>query len=95
MSRSGVTLDRRRGRGASIRPRNLQVDRAASPMPTPAIADDLVGRDTGAPLDPALFLLPGDNLSNAPEIVVDRLDLLDAADRQQRPQRACSMSMPA
>ena len=31
---------------------------------------DLVGRDTGAPLDPALFLLPGDNLSNAPETVV-------------------------
>jgi iron complex outermembrane receptor protein len=30
---------------------------------------DLVGRDTGAPLDTALFLLPGDNLSNAPEIV--------------------------
>ena len=29
--------------------------------------DDLVGSDTGAPLDPALFLLPGDNLSNAPE----------------------------
>ena len=32
--------------------------------------DDLVGRDTGAPLDPALFLLPGDNLSNAPELTV-------------------------
>jgi outer membrane receptor protein involved in Fe transport len=31
--------------------------------------DDLVGRDTGTPLDQALFLLPGDNLSNAPEIV--------------------------
>lgn len=31
--------------------------------------DDLVGRDTGTPLDPALFLLPGDNLSNAPEWV--------------------------
>ncbi len=30
--------------------------------------NDLVGRDTGAPLDPALRLLPGDNLSNAPEI---------------------------
>ncbi|HEX2762696.1 MAG TPA: TonB-dependent receptor [Allosphingosinicella sp.] len=30
---------------------------------------DLVGRNTGAPLDPALFLLPGDNLSNAPELV--------------------------
>jgi iron complex outermembrane receptor protein len=32
--------------------------------------DDLVGRDTGAPLDPALWLLPGDNLSNAPQAVV-------------------------
>ena len=30
---------------------------------------DLVGADTGIPLDPALFLLPGDNLSNAPEWV--------------------------
>lgn len=30
----------------------------------------LVGTDTGAPLDPALRKLPGDNLSNAPEIVV-------------------------
>ena len=32
--------------------------------------NDLIGRDTGAPLDPALFLLPGDNLSNAPQAVV-------------------------
>ena len=32
--------------------------------------NDLVGRDTGTPLDPALFLLPGDNLSNAPSTVV-------------------------
>jgi len=31
--------------------------------------DDLVGRDTGSPLDQALFLLPGSQLSNAPEIV--------------------------
>jgi iron complex outermembrane receptor protein len=29
---------------------------------------DLVGRDNGTPLDPALFLLPGRNLSNAPKI---------------------------
>jgi outer membrane receptor protein involved in Fe transport len=29
--------------------------------------NNLVGRNTGSPLDPALFLLPGDNLSNAPE----------------------------
>jgi outer membrane receptor protein involved in Fe transport len=31
---------------------------------------DLVGRNNGSPLDPALFLLPGDNLSNAPEHVI-------------------------
>ena len=31
--------------------------------------DDLIGNDSGAPLDPALRLLPGDNLSNAPEFV--------------------------
>mgnify|MGYP002777008369 FL=1 len=31
--------------------------------------DDLVGNDSGAALDPALRLLPGDNLSNAPELV--------------------------
>jgi outer membrane receptor protein involved in Fe transport len=31
--------------------------------------EDLIGNDTGAPLDPALRLLPGDNLSNAPEWV--------------------------
>ena len=30
--------------------------------------DNLVGNKTGAPLDPALRKLPGDNLSNAPEI---------------------------
>ena len=30
---------------------------------------DLVGNKTGAPLDPALRKLPGDNLSNAPELV--------------------------
>jgi len=29
---------------------------------------NLVGRDDGSPLDPALRLLPGDNLSNAPEL---------------------------
>jgi outer membrane receptor protein involved in Fe transport len=32
--------------------------------------NNLVGRDTGVPLDPALFLLPGDNLSNAPKWTV-------------------------
>ncbi len=33
-------------------------------------ADNVVGNSNGAPLDPALRKLPGDNLSNAPEIVV-------------------------
>ncbi|MWV26721.1 TonB-dependent receptor [Aurantiacibacter rhizosphaerae] len=32
--------------------------------------DNLIGDDTGAPLDPALRLLPGDNLSNAPKTTV-------------------------
>ena len=32
--------------------------------------DDLVGSSSGEPLDPFLFLLPGQNLSNAPEHVV-------------------------
>ena len=31
--------------------------------------NDLIGNDSGVPLDPALRLLPGDNLSNAPQIV--------------------------
>jgi len=31
--------------------------------------DDLIGTNTGAPLDQALRKLPGDNLSNAPELV--------------------------
>ncbi|WP_404338834.1 TonB-dependent receptor [Sphingomonas sp. MMS12-HWE2-04] len=33
-------------------------------------ADNLVGSKSGAPLDPQLRLLPGDNMSNAPEWVV-------------------------
>ncbi len=32
--------------------------------------DNLIGGDDGTPLDPALRLLPGDNLSNAPETTV-------------------------
>ena len=31
--------------------------------------NDLVGNKSGAALDPALRKLPGDNLSNAPELV--------------------------
>ncbi|MBC9031513.1 TonB-dependent receptor [Sphingomonas sp. JC676] len=33
-------------------------------------ANNLVGSRSGAPLDPALRLLPGDNMSNAPQFVV-------------------------
>jgi iron complex outermembrane receptor protein len=33
-------------------------------------ADNLVGSKSGVPLDPALRLLPGDNMSNAPQFVV-------------------------
>ncbi len=56
------------------------VEIEASLNPTPDVAmtlgitysdtsyeDDLIGDDSGTPLDPALRLLPGDNLSNAPE----------------------------
>jgi hypothetical protein len=31
--------------------------------------DNLIGNERGTPLDPALRLLPGDNMSNAPQIV--------------------------
>ena len=34
-----------------------------------AFRNDLVGGNNGSPLDPALRLLPGDNLSNAPDLV--------------------------
>ncbi len=48
--------------------RNLQMTMGLTVAQT-RYKDDLVGRDTGIPLDPALFLLPGDALSNAPEAV--------------------------
>lgn len=32
--------------------------------------NDLIGNESGVPLDPALRLLPGNNLSNAPELIV-------------------------
>jgi len=49
--------------------RHLQVNAGVTYAKT-QYEDDLVGRNTGSALDPALFLLPGDNLSNAPEWVV-------------------------
>ncbi len=54
---------------ASVNPtRNLALSFGFTYSDT-SYEDDLIGNDTGAPLDPALRLLPGDNLSNAPEIV--------------------------
>ncbi|MGI9360344.1 MAG: TonB-dependent receptor [Parasphingorhabdus sp.] len=53
---------------ASINPiRDLNITMGLTYTDT-SYENDLVGRDTGTPLDPALRLLPGDNLSNAPEI---------------------------
>ncbi len=67
--------------GPGVRSQGVEIEAAFYPANNLAInagytysrtkfATDLVGRNTGAPLDPALFLLPGDNLSNAPEHVV-------------------------
>ena len=52
---------------AAIYPaRNLQITAGLTYADT-HYRSDLVGRDTGTALDSALFLLPGDNLSNAPK----------------------------
>ncbi len=60
---SGVEIE------ASIRPADsLRVNLGLTYSNT-RYRDDLVGNDSGAPLNPALRKLPGDNLSNAPEIV--------------------------
>ncbi|MGL4302758.1 MAG: TonB-dependent receptor [Sphingomonas sp.] len=64
-----------------VRTRGVEVEAAIYPTRNVAftagytLADtkfrnNLVGRNTGAPLDPALFLLPGQALSNAPRNVV-------------------------
>ena len=66
---------------AGVVSKGVELEGAFSPVPdltftagftyvSTKYRDDLVGRDTGAPLDPALFLLPGDELSNAPKAVV-------------------------
>ncbi|HVJ03987.1 MAG TPA: TonB-dependent receptor [Sphingomonas sp.] len=63
VSSTGVELE------ASIRPaRDISVNLGLTYAET-KYRDDLVGNDSGAPLNPALRMLPGDNLSNAPEIV--------------------------
>ena len=48
--------------------RNFRVNAGLTYAQT-KFADDLVGNSSGLPLDQALRKLPGDNLSNAPEIV--------------------------
>jgi iron complex outermembrane receptor protein len=60
----GVELE-----GAVTPVRHLSITAGATYAKT-KYKSDLVGRNTGIPLDQALFLLPGDNLSNAPEFVV-------------------------
>jgi outer membrane receptor protein involved in Fe transport len=55
---------------ASLRPsRDVTVNLGFTYADT-KYADNLVGNRNGAPLDPALRMLPGNNLSNAPETVV-------------------------
>jgi outer membrane receptor protein involved in Fe transport len=54
----------------SLRPmRDLSVNVGLTYADT-SYRNNLVGNRNGAPLDPALRKLPGDNLSNAPEVVV-------------------------
>lgn len=63
-----------------VRSEGVELEAALNPDPDFRIAagltytntryqDSLVGNRLGAPLDPALRMLPGDNLSNAPELV--------------------------
>jgi outer membrane receptor protein involved in Fe transport len=55
---------------ASLRPvRDLGINLGFTYADT-KYANNLVGNRFGAPLDPALRKLPGDNLSNAPEVVI-------------------------
>ena len=55
---------------ASINPIRYFTVNAGFTYSNTKYAKNLVGNSAGAPLDPALRLLPGDNLSNAPELVV-------------------------
>jgi outer membrane receptor protein involved in Fe transport len=55
---------------ASVNPaRNFNVNAGVTYAQT-KYRNNLVGNKSGAPLDPALRLLPGDNLSNAPELTL-------------------------
>ena len=62
-----------------VRSAGIELEAYANPHPDVAVTlgltyveteylDNLIGDDSGTPLDPALRLLPGDNLSNAPEL---------------------------
>ena len=55
---------------ASINPIRYFTVNAGFTYSNTKYAKNLVGTANGAPLDPALRMLPGDNLSNAPELVV-------------------------
>ena len=66
--------------GYGVRTQGVEIESQINPFDSLSIAggvtyartryqDDLVGNSAGAPLDPALRKLPGDNLSNAPEWV--------------------------
>ncbi len=67
--------------GYGVRTQGVELEASLNPAPdfnvnagftyaATEYRDDLVGNASGAPLDPALRKLPGDNLSNAPELVV-------------------------
>ncbi|MFN3388339.1 MAG: TonB-dependent receptor [Allosphingosinicella sp.] len=66
--------------GYGVRSQGIEIETQYRPMRDMAInlgltyvntkyRDNLVGNDQGAPLDPALRVLPGNRLSNAPELV--------------------------
>jgi outer membrane receptor protein involved in Fe transport len=66
--------------GWGVRSRGVELESSVSPMRHLRInlgltyvktkyRDNLVGDDRGTPLSPALRMLPGDNISNAPELV--------------------------
>jgi len=54
---------------AQIRPRRDMFLNLGLTIADTKYRDDLVGNDNGAPLDPALRVLPGHHLSNAPRVV--------------------------
>ncbi|MFN3943385.1 MAG: TonB-dependent receptor [Allosphingosinicella sp.] len=55
---------------ASVRPSREVMMTLGATFADTKYRDNLVGNSSGAPLSPALRLLPGNNMSNAPEMVV-------------------------